>query len=337
MAIVLSVDAMGGDHGIEVTVPAAIKAVEEFSDLHITLVGDEALISEALSQHHYSGDAIHIHPAEQVVDMDELPSHDLRNKKKSSMRLALNLVKQEQAQACVSAGNTGALMAMSKFVLKTLPGVYRPAICTSMPTMKKGHVYVLDLGANVGADGDSLAQFAIMGSVLVKALDKQSNPAVGLLNIGEEEMKGHDRIKLAQQILRQTHINYVGYIEGDDIFKGEVDVVACDGFDGNIALKSSEGVAKMIGFYLKDAFKRNLLTKLVGVLCLPVLKSFKQQIDPRHYNGASFLGLQKIVVKSHGGADVYAFYRALVKARLEVLNNVPEMIETELAQLLESN
>jgi glycerol-3-phosphate acyltransferase PlsX len=332
--ITLSVDAMGGDHGVKVTVPAVIEALKTFKDLRIILVGDEVAIREQLSAHHFSSERLTIHPASQVVEMDDLPSHALRNKKASSMRLALNLVKENEAQACVSAGNTGALMAMAKFVLKTLPGVYRPAICTSMPTMK-GHVHVLDLGANVGADGESLAQFAIMGSVLVAALDNNPSPSVGLLNIGQEEMKGHDRIKLAQQILRQTDINYIGYVEGDDIFKGTADVVACDGFDGNIALKASEGVAKMISFYLKQAFNRNALTKLVGLLSLPVLKMFKQKIDPRRYNGASFLGLQKIVVKSHGGADSFSFYHALVQARLEVLNNVPERIQSELAKLLE--
>jgi glycerol-3-phosphate acyltransferase PlsX len=332
--ITLSVDAMGGDHGVKVTVPAVIEALKTFKDLRIIMVGDEVAIREQLSAHHFSCERLTIHPASQVVEMDDLPSHALRNKKASSMRLALNLVKENEAQACVSAGNTGALMAMAKFVLKTLPGVYRPAICTSMPTIK-GHVHVLDLGANVGADGESLAQFAIMGSVLVSALDNNPSPSVGLLNIGQEEMKGHDRIKLAQQILRQTDINYIGYVEGDDIFKGTADVVACDGFDGNIALKASEGVAKMISYYLKQAFNRNALTKLVGLLSLPVLKMFKQKIDPRRYNGASFLGLQKIVVKSHGGADSFAFYHALVQARLEVLNNVPERIQSELAKLLE--
>lgn len=325
---------MGGDHGVQVTVPAVIEALNKFKDLRVIMVGDEAAIREQLATHSFSSEKLTIHPASQVVEMDDLPSHALRNKKASSMRLALNLVKESQAQACVSAGNTGALMAMAKFVLKTLPGVYRPAICASMPTMK-GHAYMLDLGANVGADGESLAQFAIMGSVLCSALDQNPAPSVGLLNIGQEEMKGHDRIKLAQQILRQTQVNYYGYVEGDDIYKGTVDVVACDGFDGNIALKASEGVAKMIAFYLKQAFNRNMLTKTVGFLSLPVLKMFKQKIDPRRYNGASFLGLQKIVVKSHGGADSFAFYHALAQARLEVLNNVPERIQNELAKLLE--
>lgn len=326
---------MGGDHGVKVTVPAVIEAINTFDDLHIILVGDESALQQGLNGAHFKSERLSIHHAEQIVEMNELPSNALRNKKNSSMRLALNLVKQDEAQACVSAGNTGALMAISKFVLKTLPGIYRPAICTSMPTIK-GHVYMLDLGANVGADGESLAQFAIMGSVLASSLDGNPNPTVGLLNIGEEEMKGHDRIKLAQQILRQTSINYKGYVEGDDIYHGKVDVVACDGFDGNIALKASEGVAKMISFYLKQAFTRNLFTKLIGLIALPVLKSFKEKVDPRRYNGASFLGLQKIVIKSHGGADSFAFYHAIKQARLAVINKVPERIESKVSELLES-
>jgi phosphate acyltransferase len=326
---------MGGDQGVSVTVPAAIEALKCFNDIHIILVGDEIRLQQALADAQFNSDRLTLHHAEQVVEMDELPSNALRNKKKSSMRLALNLVKQDEAQACVSAGNTGALMATAKFVLKTLPGIYRPAICTAMPTTK-GHVYMLDLGANVGADGESLAQFAIMGSVLASSLDANPSPSVGLLNIGEEEMKGHDRIKLAQQILRQTSINYQGYVEGDDIYQGKVDVVACDGFDGNIALKASEGVAKMISFYLKQAFKRNLLTKLIGLISMPVLKSFKEKVDPRRYNGASFLGLQKIVIKSHGGADSFAFFHAIKQARLAVINNVPERIEQKVSELLEA-
>lgn len=333
MTITLSVDAMGGDHGVKVTVPAVIEALKSFNDLHVILVGNESQIREQLELANFKSSALTIEHAEQVVTMDDLPSFALRNKKQSSMRIALNLVKENKAQACVSAGNTGALMATAKFVLKTLPGIDRPAICTSMPTMN-GHVHMLDLGANVGADGESLAQFAIMGSVLVRSIDNNPNPTVGLLNIGQEEMKGHDRIKLAQEILRQSSINYAGFVEGDDIFKGTVDVVACDGFDGNIALKSSEGVAKMISFYLKQAFKRNILTKIVGLLSMPVLKSFKEKVDPRRYNGASFLGLQKIVIKSHGGADSFAYFHAIKQARLEVINDVPARIQAEVATLL---
>lgn len=326
---------MGGDHGIKVTIPASLKAISEFKDIHIILVGNETLIKKELKKHQYDVGRLTVEHAEQVVEMDDLPSKALRNKRQSSMRIALNLVKDDSAQACVSAGNTGALMAVSKFVLKTIPGIDRPAICTSMPTMK-GHVHVLDLGANVGADGESLAQFAVMGSVLANAVDNNPKPRVGLLNIGEEEIKGHQRIKDANEILKNSRINYVGYVEGDEIYKGDVDVVSCDGFDGNVALKSSEGVAKMIAYYLKEAFNKNLLTKLTGLLAYPVLKAFKEKVDPRRYNGASFLGLRKIVIKSHGGADVFAFYHAIAEARLEVQKNVPKLIAQEVKNILEA-
>lgn len=335
MSISIAVDAMGGDHGVSVTVPASLNALSKFDDISIILVGQQALINKELSKQHYDKNRVEVIHAEQVVEMDELPSKALRNKRKSSMRLALNQVKDGVAQACVSAGNTGALMAVSKFVLKTLPGIDRPAICTSMPTMK-GHVHVLDLGANVGADGNSLAQFAIMGSALTKAVDNNPQPRVGLLNIGEEEIKGHQRIKDANEILKTSQINYVGYVEGDEIYKGDVDVVSCDGFDGNVALKASEGVAKMISFYLKEAFRKNLFTKLVALISYPVLKAFKEKVDPRRYNGASFLGLRKIVIKSHGGADIFSFYHAIAEARLEVIKNVPDLIASEVETLLES-
>jgi len=333
LTIHIAIDAMGGDYGLPVTVPSSLDALKKFSDIHIILVGKEDLINEELSKHSYDDSRISVQHAEQVVEMDDLPSNALRKKKKSSMRIALNLVKDGQAQACVSAGNTGALMAVAKFVLKMLPDIERPAICTTMPTMK-GHVHVLDLGANVGCTGEQLAQFAMMGSVLAQAIDDNASPRVGLLNIGEEEIKGHPRIKEAHQILQLPSINYIGYVEGNDIFKGDVDVVACDGFDGNIALKSSEGVAKMIAFYLKGAFSKNLLTKLVAVIAYPVLKSFKDKVDPSRYNGASLLGLRKIVIKSHGSADRSSYFYAIAEARLEVKKNVPELISSEVSKLI---
>lgn len=336
MAIKIAIDAMGGDHSLSVTVPASIDALKKFSDVHITLVGKQAEIEQALANYQYDQTRLNVVHADQVVEMDDLPSKALRNKRQSSMRLALNLVKDDEAQACVSAGNTGALMAVAKFVLKTLPDIDRPAICTSMPTMK-GHVHVLDLGANVGCTGENLTQFAVMGSVLASAVDNNESPKVGLLNIGEEEIKGHQRIKDAHQMIQETSINYVGYIEGDDIYKGNTDVVVCDGFDGNIALKSSEGVAKMISFYLKEAFGRNIFTKLAGLCAYPVLKSFKDKVDPRRYNGASLLGLRKIVIKSHGGADQFAFLQAIAEARLEVSKNVPERISTEVSKLIQGD
>ncbi len=325
---------MGGDHGVSVTIPASLKALKEFSDISIILVGNQEMIEQELAKHIYDVERIKVHHAEQVVEMCELPSQALRKKRQSSMRLALNLVKEGEAIACVSAGNTGALMAVSKFVLKTIPGIDRPAICTSMPTMK-GHVHLLDLGANVGANGESLAQFAVMGSVLVQAVDNNPNPSVALLNIGEEEMKGHQRIKDANEILKRSSINYVGYAEGNDIFKGEVDVISCDGFDGNIALKSSEGVAKMISHYLKLAFKKNIFTMAVAILAYPVLKAFKAKVDPSRYNGASLLGLRKIVIKSHGSADAFSYFYAIAEARLEASKNVPELIAQGVQDILE--
>ena len=333
MSIKIAIDAMGGDHGIAVTVPASLDALSKFSDIEITLVGNADLINEELSKHRYDASKVCVVHADQVVEMDDLPSKALRNKRQSSMRIALNLVKDDQAHACVSAGNTGALMAVAKFVLKTLPDINRPAICTTLPTIT-GHVHVLDLGANVGVDGETLAQFAIMGSVLSSAVDDNSNPRIGLLNIGEEEIKGHQRIKDAHKLLDAVDINYIGYAEGDDIFKGGFDVIACDGFDGNVALKTTEGAAKMISFYLKEAFTKNVFTKLIALIAMPVLKSFKDRVDPRRYNGASLLGLKKIVIKSHGGADAFSFYHAIAEARLEVSKNVPERISKEVSKLI---
>ena len=324
---------MGGDHGLSVTVPASIDALKTFPDIQIILVGQESSINNELEKHQYDPARLTVQHADQVVEMDDLPSKALRNKRKSSMRIALNLVKEDQAQACVSAGNTGALMAVAKFVLKTIPGIDRPAICTSMPTMK-GHVHVLDLGANVGCTGDNLMQFSLMGSVLAQAVDENPSPRVGLLNIGEEEIKGHQRIKDAHALLTDTKINYIGYVEGDDIYKGDTDVVACDGFDGNIALKSSEGVAKMISFYLKEAFTKNIFTKIIALMAYPVLSAFKEKVDPRRYNGASLLGLRKIVIKSHGGADQLSYFHAIKEARLEVIKNVPELISKEVSLIL---
>ncbi len=334
MSISIAIDAMGGDHGVSVTVPASIKALKKFSDISIVLVGNKELIETELFKHSYNAARLTVHHAEQIVEMDELPSSALRNKRQSSMRLAINLLKEDQAKACVSAGNTGALMAVSKFVLKMIPGVSRPAICSSLPAIS-GHVHMLDLGANVGVDGEVLAQFAVMGSVLTQAVDDIKEPKVGLLNIGEEEIKGHQRIKDANKILKESNINYIGYVEGNEIFKGEVDVIACDGFDGNIALKSSEGVAKMITHFLKAAFKKNVFTKLVAIIAMPVLKSFKEKVDPSRYNGAPLLGLKKIVIKSHGGADVFSFFNAIAEARLEANKNVPEMIAQGMKEILE--
>ncbi len=331
----IALDAMGGDHGPGVVVPAALQAIESHPELSIILVGDQQILDAELRRHPAaSGERLRVHHASQTVSMDDLPSHALRNKKDSSMRVAINLVKDGAAQACVSAGNTGALMATARFVLKTLPGIDRPAILTALPTIR-GQSYVLDLGANIDSGAGNLYEFAVMGSVLAQTVGNIESPSVGLLNIGEEEIKGNEQVKEASRLLQQSGLNYVGFVEGDDIYKGTVDVVVCDGFIGNVALKASEGVAKMISHYMRQEFKRNLLTRLAGLVALPVLKAFRARIDPRSYNGASLVGLRGIVIKSHGSADVFAYTRAIHEAVVEVRKNVPERIREQLTTLLE--
>lgn len=325
---------MGGDHGPSVVVPAALSVLKERSELNLILVGDQDELADHLRRlGTAANERLRIHHASQRVEMDELPSVALRAKKDSSMRVAINLVRDGAADACVSAGNTGALMAIARFVLKTLPGVDRPAIISTLPTMK-GHVHMLDLGANVDVGADILFQFAVMGSILTQAVDNNPNPTIGLLNIGEEEMKGNEVIKETARLLSESGLNYAGFVEGDDIFKGTVDVVVCDGFIGNVALKSSEGVAKMIAHFMKQSFKRNWMTKLAAIVALPVLRSFKDKIDPRRYNGASLVGLQGIVIKSHGGADQFAFANAIKEAMIEVDKAVPERINQQLEEIL---
>jgi phosphate acyltransferase len=342
--ITIAIDAMGGDFGPEVTVPAALQILRQYENLSLILVGNSELLQAMMTTHHAKEqDRLIIRHASEQVAMDELPSQALRTKKDSSMRVAINLVKEGAAQAAVSAGNTGALMATARFVLKTLPGIDRPAIITTFPTMasengKHKEVRILDLGANVDSCADNLYQFAVMGSVLVSALDKIERPTVGLLNIGEEEIKGNDLVKQAAQLLSQSHaINYYGYIEGDAILSGTVDVVVCDGFIGNVALKSMEGVAKLINTITREEFKRNWYSRLAGLIALPVFKQLKKRIDPDRHNGASFIGLQGIVIKSHGGANVRAFAQAIHEAIVEVEQNIPQKIGQEVGMLLEDH
>ncbi len=326
----IALDVMGGDHGPAVVLPAALRFLEKRKDFHLLLVGDESTLESGLAKLRASEQPrLMIQHASQTVEMDEQPSHALRFKKDSSMRVAIDMVKEGRAQACVSAGNTGALMATARFVLKTLPGIDRPAICTSLPTIT-GHTWMLDLGANIDSSPEHLFQFGLMGAVLAKAIDGNPHPSVGLLNIGEEEMKGSDTIKEAAGLLSASHLNYIGFVEGDDVYSGKVDVVACDGFIGNISLKSSEGVAKMISHTLKTEFTRNILTRLAALVALPVLKAVRRQIDPRRYNGASLLGLRGSVIKSHGGADVLAYSHAIEVAAAVVEQNVPELISSQL-------
>lgn len=333
MDITVAIDAMGGDHGAHVTVPAALEILRRDADINIVLVGlTEAIESELRACRAEVGPRLRIHHASEVVTMDDPPAQALRSKKDSSMRVAINLVKSGEANACVSAGNTGALMAISRFVLKTLPGIDRPAIASMLPSLK-GHVYVLDLGANVDCTAEHLLQFGIMGAMLASAVEHKENPSVGLLNIGEEDIKGNDVVKQAGELLRSSHLNFYGNVEGDDIYKGTTDVVVCDGFVGNVALKTSEGLAQMMGKFLRQEFRRNLFTKLLGLLAMPVLSAFKKRMDHRRYNGASLLGLRGIVVKSHGSADNFAFQFAIETAVEEVRNGVLRRI-TEQTSLL---
>lgn len=314
--------------------PAAVEALQRFDDIDLVLVGQSEVMARELGKLGLKPDSrLRLQVASQTVAMDEPPAQALRNKKDSSMRVAINLVRDGEAQACVSAGNTGALMATARFVLKTLAGIDRPAICASIPSIH-GHTHMLDLGANVDCKADHLAQFAIMGSVLASAIDANPSPRVGLLNVGQEAIKGNDQVKEAGRLLEASTINYIGNVEGDDIFCGDVDVVVCDGFVGNVSLKTSEGVAKMVSHYMRQEFKRNMLTRLGGLLAMPVLRAFRHRIDPRRYNGASLLGLQGIVVKSHGGADTLAFGNAIKIARLESQLGVPQRIDSLLEELL---
>ena len=332
--VTISLDAMGGDVGPAVVVPAALQMLKEIPQLTLILVGDETVLQQELTARSaQTNDRLRVHHASQKVEMDDKPSLALRGKKDSSMRVAINLVKSGEAQACVSAGNTGALMATARFVLKMLPGIDRPAICSALPAMD-GPTHMLDLGANVDTSAENLLEFAVMGSVLTSAVENLDAPTVGLLNIGEEEVKGNERVKEAARLLADSSLNYVGFVEGDDIYKGRVDVVVCDGFVGNVALKTSEGVAKMISNAMKEEFSRNLLTKLAAVMAMPVLNALRRRIDPRRYNGASLLGLQGIVVKSHGGADELAFTYAIREAVKEVEQNVPQRISKHLEVLL---
>jgi len=326
---------MGGDHGPSVVVPAALKFLRNNSDCSLILVGRE----EAIRQHLPDGvepERLSIRHATQTVEMDELPSSALRGKKDSSMRVSINLVKAGEADACVSAGNTGALMATARFVLKTIPNVDRPAIITALPSTD-GRTWVLDLGANIDSSAEHLLQFAVMGSELVTAVEGVETPSVGLLNIGQEEIKGIEQVKLAHQLLQGANgLNYLGYVEGDDIYLREgLDIVVTDGFVGNVSLKSSEGVAKMIRHFLTVEFKRNPLTKLAALLVLPILRRLRRRIDPRRYNGAPLLGLRGIVVKSHGGADAVSFENAIAIARKEAMADVANRITEKVAAQLE--
>ena len=329
MTITVAIDCMGGDHAPQVTVPAALDFVRDHDDVRVILVG----LAETIRP--FLGDAadgrVSVRHSTEVVAMGESPALALRSKKDSSMRVAVNLVKEGVADACVSAGNTGALMAVSRFVLKMLPGIDRPAICAALPTLT-GHTHVLDLGANVDCDPEHLLQFGIMGAALVSAIEHHDRPTVAILNIGEEAIKGNDVVKRAAELLWNSDLNFIGNVEGDGLYKGEAEVIVCDGFVGNVALKASEGLAQLLATFLRQEFKRNLFTKLAALVAVPVLKKFKSRVDHRQYNGASLLGLRGIVVKSHGSADAVAFGCALRRAAEEARSGVLARISERVAQ-----
>jgi glycerol-3-phosphate acyltransferase PlsX len=310
--IVLAVDCMGGDHGPQATLPACRQFLDQRPDAQLILVGQPAALAG------FAHERARVVAATEVVTMDDAVEVALRRKKDSSMRVAIQQVKDGAAQAAVSAGNTGALMAIARYLLKTLDGIERPAIATQMPNAKGGATTVLDLGANVDCTAEHLLQFAVMGSALVSVLKGEERPTVGLLNIGEEAIKGSDEIKRAGELLRAAaasgDLNFVGNVEGNDIFKGAADIVVCDGFVGNVALKASEGLAQMIMQFMREEFGRNLLTKLCAVCAYPVLTALKKRLDHRRYNGAALLGLRGLVFKSHGSADSMAFEQALARA-----------------------
>ena len=323
----IAVDAMGGDFGPSVTVPASLAFLSSHAEAGILLTGLPASLSAhprfAQLQSH---PRCQIVPATEVVTMDDPLEVALRRKKDSSMRVSVQQVKDGAADAAVSAGNTGALMAISRYVLKTVDGIDRPAIATQLPNAKGGATTVLDLGANVDCTPLQLLQFGIMGASLVGALDHVEAPSVGLLNIGVEDIKGNDTVKQAAELMRLSGLNFYGNVEGDDIYKGTVDVVVCDGIVGNVALKTSEGLAQMLGIVLRREVNRNLLTRLAGLCSLPVMRAFKRTVDHRRYNGASLLGLQGVVVKSHGSADAFSFGFAIGRAVEEVRMGLAERI-----------
>ena len=325
---------MGGDFGPHCIVPASLACLAEIPSLHLVLVGQESLLEELIARHSGVDRArLRIEHADEVIGMAERPSQALRGKPDSSMRVALELLRDGKAQACVSAGNTGALMALSRYVLKTLPGIDRPAMVTAIPTAR-GHCHLLDLGANVDCSAEHLYQFALMGVVAAEALGVE-RPRVALLNVGTEDVKGNQQVKLAASLLQQAQgLNYIGFIEGDGLYRGDADVVVCDGFVGNILLKSSEGLAAMIAARIEALFRASLRARLLGLLALPLLRRLQRELGPVQRNGASFLGLQGIVVKSHGAAAPEAFQSAIRLALAEVRENLPQRLHGRLEHLL---
>ncbi|HTO44480.1 MAG TPA: phosphate acyltransferase PlsX [Burkholderiales bacterium] len=333
MGITIALDCMGGDHGAHVTVPAAASFLLHNPDAVVILVGQEKVLRSEVKRVGLTSDPrVRLQAASEVVAMDEPVAVALRTKRDSSMRVAVDLVKAGGADACVSAGNTGALMAVSRFVLKMMPGVERPAIASMVPT-RRGRTCMLDLGANVDCSPVDLLQFAVMGSVLYGVVEQVDQPTVGLLNIGAEDIKGNEAVKQAAELLKSSGLNFYGNVEGNDIYKGTTDVIVCDGFVGNVFLKSSEELARMLRDYLREEFTRNWFSKLCGLIALPVINHFRRRVDPRRYNGASLLGLRGIVVKSHGSADSFAFEVAIQRAWEEARSGIIQRITERMPQL----
>jgi glycerol-3-phosphate acyltransferase PlsX len=333
-APIIAIDAMGGDFGPRNIVQASIACLSASPSLHLTLVGQSLILEDLLARHPgVDRSRLRVVNASEVVTMDDRPAQVLRGKPDSSMRVALGLVAGGQAQACVSAGNTGALMVLSRFLLKTLPGIDRPAMVAAIPT-QRGYCQLLDLGANVDCSAENLYQFAVMGSVAAEALGVP-RPRVALLNVGTEDIKGNQQVKQAAGLLQAAAgLNYIGFIEGDGLYRGEADVVVCDGFVGNILLKSSEGLATMIAGRIDAMFRQNLLSRAVGVLALPLLRRLRADLAPARHNGASLLGLQGIVVKSHGSAGVQGFQSAIQRALIEIQEDLPRRLHGRLDGVL---
>ena len=323
----LSLDAMSGDLGAEVVVRAAAATLEKYANIELIVVGDQDELQELVTRFVGENARLKIVHASEIVEMSEPPAEALRKKKDSSMRVAINLVKDGSAAACVSSGNTGALMATAKFVLKTLPGINRPAFITELPA-KGGTLHMLDLGANTHASAEQLFQYAMMGSIVSSDIVRIDRPRIALLNIGVEDTKGHDTVREAADLLNASTLNYVGFIEGNDLFSGKADVVVTDGFTGNVALKTIEGAVGLVHYFLKRAFTRNWFAKLQAVLASHVLKGLAAEMDSRRYNGATLVGLNGIVIKSHGGADSVGFQHAIDTAIVEIRNQLPQQIGT---------
>lgn len=336
MQINLAIDAMGGDLGPRTNIAGVLLALLQDPLLSVTLVGKKEQLQTLLLQHHLSSEfaeRIHLLASDDAIGMDEAPASVLRSRKNSSMHLAVKLVAEGQCQAVVSGGNTGALMLISRHYLGMLPGIERPAISTAIPTYK-GRSYLLDLGANIDCQPEHLLQFALMGSVMVNSIEGKAKPSVALLNVGHEAIKGNSLVKAAAQLIEEdASLNYVGYVEGDKIFSGEVDLVVCDGFTGNIALKTSEGLARYLSGQIQDLFHKNLYSRLVGLMARPLLRQLKQQMDPVRYNGGSFLGLQGCVVKSHGNADAKGFSFAITRAATEARQGLADQLQTAMQKL----